>query len=99
MFVHTCPLTGHKRKFASGRDAKKWLKEQQAKFVPDHVPVIGVTKGVGYTKHVAKRPPAKKRFSEVPKEYRHDTVADIYDVHGWQPKNIREGYRKARNTI
>lgn len=64
MFVHTCPLTGHKRKFASGRDAKKWLKEQKAKYVPDHVPAeIGPTLGVGFTVNRRKPLPRCKTWA------------------------------------
>jgi hypothetical protein len=67
MFTHVCPLTGHKRKFASGRDAKRWLKEQQAKYVPTLAEDIKASReatlGVGLTKATPKLK-RQARFSE-----------------------------------
>jgi hypothetical protein len=34
MKLVTCPRTGHVRKFANGRAAKRWLAEQAEKYVP-----------------------------------------------------------------
>lgn len=53
MYVHTCPQTGHVRKFASGRAFKKWRREQEAKYVPtieEDIKAFGrATLGVGRT--------------------------------------------------
>lgn len=34
MQIVKCPRTGHVRKFANGRAAKRWLREQAEKYVP-----------------------------------------------------------------
>ena len=103
MFIHVCPLTGHKRKFASGRAAKRWLAEQAAKYVPTLAEDIKASRettlGVGVTRETIKKQGKRKAFSQIPRDYRHDTVSDIYDIHGWQPRNLSDGVRREKRLV
>ena len=48
MQIVKCPRTGHVRKFANGRAAKRWLREQAEKYVPtveeDAMAFAGISK-------------------------------------------------------
>ena len=76
MYLYTDPKTGHVRRLASGRDCKRWLKEQQAKYVPtlaeDCAAMDTPTVGIGHTRERQKGSTGTKRFAGVP------SGADIY---------------------
>lgn len=53
MVIHTCPRTGHVRRFRNGRALKRWLREQAERYVPtvaeDTKAFASVMPGVGRT--------------------------------------------------
>jgi hypothetical protein len=51
MKLVTCPRTGHVRKFANGRAAKRWLAEQAGKYVPTLEEDVNAFSGISVQKN------------------------------------------------